>query len=130
MTERLSQEVRDKKMSPFNSELRQELHRLLDEAAPGDWSVGMFLIVSDEDGMRVADFDNCENNNEANATLIAKSKNALPALLASAERLEKVEKALQAIVDFDSLPVEAKRPDVFRLRLEAARAALNGEDGQ
>ena len=40
---------------------------------------------------------------------------------------ERLRRALRAIVEFDEMPLEAKRPDVFQLRLNAARAALSQE---
>jgi len=80
----------------------EELRRLLDKASPGVFRVAERWRVGSDLGGPVADFWGSSpmmtpGQANANMHLFVESKKVLPALLASAEREERLEKALSDI---------------------------------
>lgn len=118
-------------MTPLTQEQREELGRLLQKTGDGidPWHAQKF-DVADDNGQHVCEFASNERDDDwgdeldcLRAELTAKAKNALPALLASAARESRLERALENIIRLD---YGSERETARGARL-IARAALNGE---
>jgi hypothetical protein len=93
------------------------------------------LTAAEERGILLARIEAQESINADLLRALQGQKPAQPApdVAALEARLTKAVGALQAFKDFDDLPLESKRPDVFEIKVRkpilAALAELKGERG-
>jgi len=107
-----------------------ELEKLLKAGTPGPWEVvkspsGLWAVINDPFNQNIASLvDNTPAIEPADAALIVAAINALPGLLESARRVERLEAGLQAIVDNAAIDTDAV---LFRAQSAAfARTLLKG----